>query len=135
MADGLRMVIRTPHDTVLDELVDAARVPTSTGQVGLRPRQEPSLMVVDPGLVVLTIGTVHKFAATAGGLLESDRDLVVLATPFAVVGDHGSDVLSALDRAYDTPDGELNARRRLGELERRIVEELRPPHQRMSGGG
>lgn len=134
MADGLRLVIRTPHDTVLDERVDAARVPTSSGHVGLRPRQEGFLVVVDPGLVILTVGPARRFAATAGGLLEGARDVAVLATPFAVVGDRGADVLSALDRAYGAPDGELEARRQLEELEQRIVQELRP-HQRMSGGG
>jgi hypothetical protein len=49
----------------------------------------------------------------------------VLYTPFAVEGAVDTEVLAALDLALATPDSELSARRRLGELEQRIVQELR----------
>jgi F0F1-type ATP synthase epsilon subunit len=124
MAEGLHLLIRTPHETLLDAQVLSARVPTETGQVGLRPHQEPLLLVVEPGLVVLRLAGGLRFAATAGGVLESDRERAVLHTPFAVLGQADTDVLAALDRAMATPDSELSARRRLGELEQRIVQEL-----------
>jgi F0F1-type ATP synthase epsilon subunit len=125
MPEGLHLLIRTPHETVLDAEVASARVPTESGQVGLRRRCEPLVVVVEPGLVVLRLGAGMRFAATAGGLLDVGRDRATLYTPYAAVGDAGADVLAALDRALATPDSELGARRRLGELERRIVRELR----------
>lgn len=125
MSPSLRLVIRTPREIVFDRAVRAARVPAESGQVGLRPRQEPLVLVVEPGLLVLRVDGGATFAATAGGLLEGSREAAILYTPFAVVGERDEDVLAALDRALAEPEGELVARRRLGELEQRIVQELR----------
>lgn len=125
MAEGLRLVIRTPYEVVLDRGVRSARVPTETGQAGLRPRSEPLLTAVEPGLVLVHGDEGTSFAATAGGLLESGPDRATLLTPFAVVGRRPEEVLAELDRMLATPNGELAARRRLGELEERIVQELR----------
>jgi F0F1-type ATP synthase beta subunit len=121
--------IRTPHEVVLKAALRSARVPTETGQVGLRPGGEPMVLAVEPGLVVLRAADGVRFAATAGGLLESAPDRVVLYTPFAALGAGEKEVLGALDRALAAPAGELSARRRLAELEQRIVRELRhrPP--------
>jgi len=126
--DTLRLVIRTPHAAVVDRDVDAARVPTRTGQVGLRPRQEPFVTVVEPGLVIVDAAAGRGFAATAGGLLRADRDGALLATPFAVTGATGAEVLEALDTALTAPDSELVTRRRMALLEQRIVQELDPTH-------
>lgn len=125
MTERLQFVLRTPHEVVLEVSADSVRVSTASGQVGLRPRQEPLLLAVEAGLVIVHEGPSTCFAATAGGLLDGDRERAVLLSPFAVVGDRAADVLEALDRALATPDGELAARRRLGELEQRIVGELR----------
>lgn len=135
MAERLHFVIRTPHETVLDTELAAVRIPTESGQVGLRSREEPLVLVVEPGLLILRSDHGLRFAATAGGLLDSHRERSVLYTPFAVLGDLEADVLAALDSALATPDSELNARRRLGELEQRIVQELRhrPPVGRAGG--
>lgn len=125
MRERLRIVVRTPHAIVVDEPVGSARVPSERGQVGLRPRQEPFVLVVEPGLCVLGGDGAPRFVATAGGLLECDRRSAVLYTPFAVVGMRDDEVLAGLDRALATPDSEIAARRRLGELEQHIVQELR----------
>lgn len=125
MIERLQMEIRTPGETVFDEPVLSARVPTESGQVGLRPRGEPLLLVVEPGLILLRTDRGARFAATAGGLLEGRRERSVLLTPFAVVSDAAEEVLGALDRALEVPDSDLVARRRLGELEQQILRELR----------
>lgn len=124
MIQHLEFVIRTPHDVRFEARVRAARVPTESGQVGLRPRQEPLSLVVEPGLCLLQGDRLH-FAATAGGLLAGERERATLYTPFAIIGERGDELLSALEQALATPGGEVAARRRLGELERRIVQELR----------
>jgi F0F1-type ATP synthase epsilon subunit len=125
MSESLQLVIRTPHEVVLDARVRAARVPTPTGHVGLRPGEEPFVVSIEPGLVVTWAADRVSFAASAGGLLDAERSRAVLYTPFAVVGDDGDALLDRLDEALATPDSELAARRRLGELEERIVQELR----------
>jgi F0F1-type ATP synthase epsilon subunit len=125
MAEGLRFVLRTPHEVVFDDRVRAARVPSETGQVGLRPRGEPLVLVVEPGLVLLRADGIVQFAATAGGLLESGRERCALYTPAAVVGRSEEEVLNALDRLISAPDRELAAHRQLAELEQRILQELR----------
>ena len=134
MADTLRLVIRTPHAAVVDADVDAARVPTRTGQLGLRPRQEPFITVVESGLIILDSGAQRRFAATAGGLLRTDRGTALLATPFAVTGADDAELLAALDQAYATPDSELVTRRRLAELEQRIVREMSPRNRERRDG-
>ena len=136
MIEGLKLAIRTPYEVVFDERVRAARVPAESGQVGLRPRQEPLLLAVEPGLILLWTSECLRFAATAGGLFEGGRERAVLYTPFAVVSEQEEEVLVALDRALATPESEIAARRRLGELEEHIVEELRhrPPTPRTREG-
>lgn len=127
MADGLHIIIRTPRGIVVNEQVSAVRVPTESGQVGLRQRQEPLVLVVEPGLIILRSDAVLRFVATAGGLLEGDRQVSILYTPFAVAGDGQDAVMGALAHVLAMPDSELAARRRLGELEQHILQELRSP--------
>jgi F0F1-type ATP synthase epsilon subunit len=127
VTDRLRFVVRTPHAVALDAEVVSARVPATSGQVGLRPRGEAIAVAIEPGLVLAHGTDDPTFVATAGGLLESDGDHAILYTPFAVASDDAAEVLDALDDAFSTPDSELTARRRLGELEQRIVKEIRQP--------
>jgi F0F1-type ATP synthase epsilon subunit len=133
MVDQIHLVIRTPREVVFNENVRGIRIPTETGQVGIRPAAEPMLLVVEPGLIVIRKGDGERFAASAGGLFESGCQCCVLYTPFAVTGKQDTDVLAALDRAISTPHSELAARRRLGELEQRIVREIRRPEPIMRG--
>lgn len=135
MRESLQLLMRTPHDTVYDNRVRGLRVPTASGQVGIRRGAEPMLLVVEPGLIVIHAADADSFAASAGGLLECDTQCCVLYTPFAVTGAEDADVLAALDRALATPDGELAARRHLDELERRIVRELGHRDRRSQGAG
>lgn len=135
MGNGLRLQVKTPHQLVFDELVRSARVPTPSGQAGLRARAEPCRTVIEPGLIIAK--TLHGlyFIASAGGLLDLQRERALLLTPFAAVGDSAERVLDALSRELATPDSELLARKRLGELEHRIVSELReaPPARQRKG--
>ncbi|MGR8918781.1 MAG: hypothetical protein ACU85V_04110 [Gammaproteobacteria bacterium] len=125
MPEYFHLLVLTPRAPVFDGDVHGLRIPTETGQVGIHPRAEPMLLVVEPGLLILHTAAGAHFAATAGGLLESDRERCVIYTPFAVASEHDSAVIAELDRALSTPDGELAARRRLGELEHRIMREIR----------
>jgi len=124
-SDVLHLCVRTPHGVALELDVLGARVPTPTGLVGLRPRGEPIVTAVESGLIVLRTAEGTRFVATAGGLLEADRTQAVCYTPFATVGEDADAMVEALDRALRTPDSEVAARRRLGELEERIAAELR----------
>jgi F0F1-type ATP synthase epsilon subunit len=135
MREQLQFLIRTPREIVLERGIRGLRVPTVSGQVGIRRGAEPLLLVVEAGLIVVHAGGVDSFAASAGGLLECDAQRCVLYTPFAVTGAADAEVLAALDRALATPDGELAARRHLDELEQRIVRELGHRSRRGQGAG
>jgi F0F1-type ATP synthase epsilon subunit len=124
MADTLHCVIRTPHELVVDRAVLSARVPTPTGQVGLRPHGESLVLVIEPGVVVLRCETGPLFAATAGGLLQTDRTQLTLCTPVGVASASRDEMLRALDTMLSAPGEELAARRKLEELEDLIVREL-----------
>jgi len=125
VADALRLVVRTPGGVAFDAQVRSARVPTGSGAIGLRPREEPFVSVVEPGLVLLRGADTESFASTAGGLLHADRSEATIYTPFAAVADTAEEVLAALERALAEPEGEIAARRRLAELETRLARELR----------
>ena len=120
----LHFVIRTPHDIVLACDVSSVRVPTETGQVGLRPQSESTVLAVEPGLIVVRQDDLVRFAGTAGGLLRCDGAVAHLLTPVAVIGDALTTVLEALDRALAVPSAEQEARALLGRLERHIMLEL-----------
>jgi F0F1-type ATP synthase epsilon subunit len=125
----LHVTIRTPREVVLDTDAASLRVPTQTGQVGLRPRSEPTIVAVEPGLIVVRrdgvapSGKFH-YAGTAGGLLHCDGESVTLLTPLGVAGDDLASVTAALHKAMDEPTVETEIRQTLGRLETRILQEL-----------
>lgn len=121
----LLLTVRTPHEVVLRTGIDSLRVPTESGLVGLRPRAEGSLLVVEPGLVLAREGTGVRFIATAGGLLVHRNKECELFTPMAVMGSGADEVLRALDRLLAEPTEEMNTRRQLSRLEQRVLETLR----------
>lgn len=120
----LHFVLRTPRDIVLESDVVSLRVPTETGQVGLRPRCEPNVLAVEPGLIVIRLGAATRFAGTAGGLLHCDGKTASILTPVAVVGDELATVLEELDRTLSAPNAEQEVRAILKRLEKNILEEL-----------
>lgn len=121
MDEPLEFAIVTPHGDVFREAVLGARVPTESGLVGIRARGEPMALAVEAGLVVLRRRDGTTFAATAGGLLEAGRRRSTLYTPFAAAASSEDEMLGALSRMREAPSDELLARRRLGELEQRVL--------------
>ena len=136
MADEtLRLVVRTPQGGVLEERVTSLRVSSDTGQVGLRPRSEPAVLVVEPGLVLAATTSGLRFVATAGGLLRCDGEEAVLLTPLAVVGESAEVVGAQLAEALGTPSADLELRAVLQHLETGILQELRRATPASGSGG
>lgn len=123
--ETLRLVVRTPQGGVFDERVTSLRVPTDTGQVGLRPRSEAAALVVEPGLTLAASTAGFHFIATAGGLLRCDGEEAILLTPLAVVGESAQVVRAELEEALGTPSPDLALRAALQRLETGILQELR----------
>jgi len=121
----LRLVVRTPEGAVFDEAVTSLRLPTDTGQLGLRPRAEPTVVVVEPGLLLAKVQDELRFLATAGGLLRCDGFRATLLTPVAVIGDSERGVARALDETLRAPRADLELRAALQRLETGILLELR----------
>jgi F0F1-type ATP synthase epsilon subunit len=130
----LRLVVRTPHGGVFDAAVVSLRVPSDTGQVGLRPRSEPAVLVVEPGLVLADTTGGLRFIATAGGLLRCDGTEAVLVTPVAVVGESADAVGAALEDVMGKPSPDLDLRSVLQRLETGILQELRRTTSKGGGG-
>jgi F0F1-type ATP synthase epsilon subunit len=121
---SLQLVIRTPRAVVFDAAVASIRVPTETGQVGLRPRSEATVFAVEPGLILVRDARFLRYAGTAGGLLRCDGASVVILTPLAVVGDELDTVLKQLDETLAVPNTEQEVRTMLRRLEQNILQEL-----------
>ena len=121
----LRFQVRTPQGRAFDERVTSLRVPSDTGQVGLRPRSESAALVVEPGLALATSSNGLHFVATAGGLLRCDGNDVVLLTPLAVVGENAAEVRKQLMDVLGRPGPDQELRGVLQRLETGILEELR----------
>jgi F0F1-type ATP synthase epsilon subunit len=126
MADPLlKVVLRTPREVAAEFGARSLRVPSDTGQVGLRPRCEPTVLAVEPGLALgWTADGVH-FLATAGGLLRCDGLQAVLLTPVAVVGRDAAEVGTRLTEALGRPGADVELRRAIERLQTGILRELR----------
>ncbi len=136
MADAtFRLLVRTPQGGVFDERVTSLRVPTDTGQVGLRPRSETAALVVEPGLALALGLDGLRFVATAGGLLRCDGTQAVLLTPLAVVGESAEAVRAELSQALEKPSPDLELRAVLQRLETGILQELRQSTSTAGTGG
>lgn len=128
MADNrLHVTIRTPREAVLQADVSAVRVPTETGQVGIRPRAEAMIVAVEPGLTLIRDGSNFQFVGTAGGLLRCTGTTATLLTPLAISGANEGDVLGQLHCALQEPNVELEVRATLSRLQSSILHELREP--------
>lgn len=126
MADAtLKLVVRTPQEIVAELEARSLRVPADTGQVGLRPRCEPSVLAVEPGLAFARTQAGVRFFATAGGLLRCDGRRVVVLTPVAVCGRDPQEVRSRLADALAAPRADLELRLAIERLETGILRELR----------
>lgn len=121
----LQLVVRTPREVVVDLHVSSLRVPTETGQVGVRVRVEPFVLAVEPGLVLARREAAFTFVGTAGGVLRCDGMTANLLTPLAVSGDNEEEVVNALEEALAQPRVETEARETLGQLQSSILRELR----------
>lgn len=121
----LHVIVRTPHETVLEMAVLSFRVLTETGQVGLRPGVEGQVLAVEAGIALLrTPEGSERFLGTAGGLLHCDGNSATLLTPLAVAGDDEQEIAAELDRVLTQPSSEMELRSMLGRLEGEIVSEL-----------
>jgi len=121
----LKVIVRTPHEVVLELDASSIRVPTETGQVGVRPRAEAFVLAVEPGLVLVRRDATYQFVGTAGGLLRCDGTTANLLTPLAVASDNEATVTDALDKALAQPNVEMEARATLNRLQGSILRELR----------
>jgi len=125
MPERLRVVIRTPHKTLLDVVARSCRVLTETGHVGLRLGMEPVVLAVEAGIALIRSDQGVRVVGTAGGLLSCDGAEVTLFTPLAVMGEDRAAIEAALDQALAEPGSELMLRAALDRLEGRILTELR----------
>jgi F0F1-type ATP synthase epsilon subunit len=130
---SLRLTVRTQHEVVLETEAAALRVPTESGQVGLRPRVEATLLAVEAGLVLVRTAAGTRFVGTAGGLLSCDGTNATLLTPLAVVGNDEQTMLNELERILQEPSEEMQARATLGKLEGEILGEMRRERQERIG--
>jgi F0F1-type ATP synthase epsilon subunit len=122
---GLHVVVRTPREVVAELDVRSLRVPTDTGQVGIRPRTEGTVTPVEPGLVLAHTADGMRAIGTAGGLLRATAREAVLLTPLAVLGDDAPAVLEAVDAALAGPDPERELRLAIERLETGLLREIR----------
>ncbi len=121
----LKLIVRTPREVILETEVSSVRLPTETGQVGIRRQVEPMVLAVEPGLVLIRQDKTTRFAGTAGGLLRCDGETANLLTPLAVVGESEEVVCRGLESALQQPTAELEARATFSRLQDSILRELR----------
>jgi F0F1-type ATP synthase epsilon subunit len=121
---GLYFVAQTPSLTVFSAVVESVRLPTETGQVGLRRGMEPIVLPVEPGLVLLRAHESTMFMGCAGGLLIVDTQAATLLTPLAVVGVDIAVAKRGLDEALAEAPMKLAVRKRLRRLEDHVLTRL-----------
>lgn len=130
MADRMfQVTVLTPHETMLEVEAVSLRLPAETGQVGLRPGAEPTVLAVEAGLALIRTPDRVHYVGTPGGLLRCDGKSAQLLTPFCVLGSAPREVAQSLREAVSQPREEMRARKALETLEERILSDLRssPP--------
>jgi F-type H+-transporting ATPase subunit epsilon len=100
----MHLEIVTAERVVLSEEVDQINVSTRAGRIGVLPRHEPMLTILEPGeLDIIKDGEVTPFAVS-GGFME------VLATRVTILGD-------TVERSEEIDEARAEeARRRAEEL-------------------
>lgn len=121
----LHMVVRTPHQIAFEQNVFSLRLPTETGQVGLRPRGEGMIMAVEAGVVIARSPRGTCYIGTAGGLMVFDGSRAILLTPIAAAGEDQATIVARLTKLLAEPDEEMRARIALGRLETQILQRMR----------
>jgi F0F1-type ATP synthase epsilon subunit len=121
----LTLRVRTPRGIAFEASVRSLRVPTDSGQVGLRPRSEAASLGVVPGIILVREIDAERYLASAGGLLRCDGREALLLTPVAVAAESAAAVRDALDAALSGARADLEVRRLLERLEHGIVQQLR----------
>ena len=122
---SLHVIVRTPREVVAELSVLALRVPTESGQVGIRPGAEAVVTAVEPGLVLVREPDAVRFIGTAGGLLRASASTALLLTPLAVLGERAEDVVAAIDAALSGAGAEHELRRAIERLEAGLLSEMR----------
>jgi len=122
---SVHLVVRTPRGVAADLEVQSLRVPTDTGQVGLRPGAEAAVTPVEPGLVLARTAERLHFIGTAGGLLRTDGREAELLTPVAVLEDDAAAAVAAVDQALAGADPERDLRQAIERLETGLRREVR----------
>ena len=130
---SLRLIVRTPHAVVIEMEAYSLRVLTETGQVGLRAGAEPSVFAVEPGLLLARTADGLRIVGTAGGLLLWDSHEGNLLTPLAIVGNDRGEIDRKLREQLMEPGEEMQARAQLGQLEERILDQIRRGRADASG--
>jgi F0F1-type ATP synthase epsilon subunit len=122
---ALHVVVRTPREVVAEMDALSVRVPTETGQVGIRPGGEAVVTPVEPGLAIVRAAAGVRYIGTAGGVLRTTAREAVLLTPLAILGDDAAAVLVAMDSAAAAPDPEQALRQAIERLETGLLREVR----------
>lgn len=131
---GLQVIVKTPHEDVLRTTASSMRVLTESGQVGLRPRMEPVVLAVEPGLALIHQPQGTLYLGTAGGLLDCDGTRVRLLTPRAVVGRDEQEVVRQLSAQLGQPTAEMEVRHTINRIQTNILEELKRDRQSRRAG-
>lgn len=131
----LQLIVRTPHRVVVETFVRSLRVPTATGQVGLRPRCEPLVLAIEARLILAYTHDGLRFVGTAGGLLTCDGKTATITSPVAVIGESQEQLQQELNRILGEPTEDMQARTALQRLEAGILNEIRSERRDRSWRG
>jgi F0F1-type ATP synthase epsilon subunit len=132
MKNVLNLTVRTPQQITLQTGARSLRVLTESGQVGLRPRMEATVLAIEPGLMLVQQTDSLLFVGTAGGLLNCDGVNAVLLTPLAVAAEDESRVLEELEMQLAHPKAELEVRSMINNIQSSILDELKDDRRRRS---
>jgi F-type H+-transporting ATPase subunit epsilon len=95
-----RLVVRTPSGTIVDEQVASLAAEDVTGRFGVRPRCEPLLAALLPGLLSYRRSDgLEVFVAVGKGLLDTQATVTRVAVREAFVCGSIDELESSIERA------------------------------------
>jgi len=80
----LRLEIVTPSGRAFSGDADMVTLPSTSGQIGVRPRHMPMLTRIEPGEVIVRVNSQDEVLAIGEGLAAVTGDRVSIVTDMAI---------------------------------------------------
>ena len=119
----LQLIIVTPEQTTLDQMVDAVTVPLFDGEAGVLPNHSPMMGRLGPGELRVRTGTLEERYYVDGGNVQVESNVVSVLTGRSMLASEID--VAAARAALEAAESEPAATPALAEIKGREIAQAR----------